>query len=691
MTDIVQQPVRIAEELILLMLDETTGYLEMVPGWDFSCVMAGAVIADLALANRIDTDLESLFVVDPTPMEDVLLDPVLEQIIAASAKHDARYWIEKTAGRSDDIVATTLARLVKRGILSHDIGGFWSLSRTVSRLGTYPINSTEVRMRAKDRILDVVLNENIPNPVDAILIALMHSCGGFKRLLDEEDYTEKLNWIRTVTKLELVGRMVADAVKDTSLRPRTKSVFRSKPIPKLNLIDITRHRAFFNGNISKGLYGVYEKHGPVVRLPFKMRGYPMYLAMGEENNQWINKNGRFYLRTKEYIGGFEAVFGASRTMPGSDGAEHYRLRKSLREPYSRSALVERLPELIHYCRKSMSKWKEGDVLPMTHAIRNHMSEQISRVLLGVNCSHFSEDVLDYSHRALTTHVQRALPKFMLHTPKMRRCRKRVLELLEMVISSHTSGQRKKLPRDLADAFIELHNKDPQFVSETDLGFPLAATMVASIYTSAGLSFALYFMIKNPDVYDQLYQEAEALYGGEREPKREEFSKENLDTTIRFYMEVTRLRAVIPWQLRAVVNRCVISGYEIPAESMLLVGHTSTHYDGKLYKDPLKFDIDRYLPERSEHTQPGAYMPYGLGTHTCLGRRWTELQIAVNISLLAYHLKLEIRPKNYKLRTDPFPTSAPAKKLKMYIAEVRNPIDVSKCSHPGEPGECCPVH
>ncbi|MCY4675214.1 MAG: hypothetical protein OXD43_15890 [Bacteroidetes bacterium] len=66
------------------------------------------------------------------------------------------------------------------------------------------------------------------------------------------------------------------------------------------------------------------------------------------------------------------------------------------------------------------------------------------------------------------------------------------------------------------------------------------------------------------------------------------------------------------------------------------------------------------------------------------------QIAVNISLLAYHLKLEIRPKNYKLKADPFPTSSPDGKLKMHIAEIRNPIDVSKCSHPGEPGECCPV-
>ncbi len=58
-----QFPIRIAEELILLMLDERSGYLEMVPGWDFSCVMAGAVLADLALERRIETDLERLYLV----------------------------------------------------------------------------------------------------------------------------------------------------------------------------------------------------------------------------------------------------------------------------------------------------------------------------------------------------------------------------------------------------------------------------------------------------------------------------------------------------------------------------------------------------------------------------------------------------------------------------------------------------
>ena len=67
-------PIRLTEELVLLMLDEQSGYIEMVPGWNFSCVMAGAVIADLALKNRIDTDLEALHLIDPPrPETDCLI------------------------------------------------------------------------------------------------------------------------------------------------------------------------------------------------------------------------------------------------------------------------------------------------------------------------------------------------------------------------------------------------------------------------------------------------------------------------------------------------------------------------------------------------------------------------------------------------------------------------------------------
>ena len=55
------------EELILMLLNEETGYFHQVPGWALNCAVIGAVLAELSLLSRIDTDLDFLFVVDATP------------------------------------------------------------------------------------------------------------------------------------------------------------------------------------------------------------------------------------------------------------------------------------------------------------------------------------------------------------------------------------------------------------------------------------------------------------------------------------------------------------------------------------------------------------------------------------------------------------------------------------------------
>ena len=115
-----------------------------------------------------------------------------------------------------------------------------------------------------------------------------------------------------------------------------------------------------------------------------------------------------------------------------------------------------------------------------------------------------------------------------------------------------------------------------------------------------------------------------------------------------------------------MNECVVAGFQIPAKTFLLVCQTAPHYDGDLYRDPLEFDIDRYLPDRAEHMAPGAYAPYGLGTHTCLGSRWVELQLAVNVLLVAYHLDLRLASRNYQLGINPFPTSAPDRKMRFQV-------------------------
>ena len=53
-----QMNLRFAEEITLLMLNDEDGEFVHVPGWSMQCAYAGAVLMDLALEYRIDTDLK---------------------------------------------------------------------------------------------------------------------------------------------------------------------------------------------------------------------------------------------------------------------------------------------------------------------------------------------------------------------------------------------------------------------------------------------------------------------------------------------------------------------------------------------------------------------------------------------------------------------------------------------------------
>ena len=78
--------------------------------------------------------------------------------------------------------------------------------------------------------------------------------------------------------------------------------------------------------------------------------------------------------------------------------------------------------------------------------------------------------------------------------------------------------------------------------------------------------------------------------------------------------------------------------------------------------------------RNEHHSPG-YAPFGLGTHTCLGSRWMELQLVINLMMIAHHFTLQVSPANYKLKISPFPSLSLSKKLKFAVAEQRREINV----------------
>ena len=90
-----------------MLLNEQNGYFHQVPRLAPALRRRGAVLAELSLLGRIDTDLDSLYLLDRTETGDAVLDPILEEIAGDPVQQDAVYWIERLAGRAESIVDRT--------------------------------------------------------------------------------------------------------------------------------------------------------------------------------------------------------------------------------------------------------------------------------------------------------------------------------------------------------------------------------------------------------------------------------------------------------------------------------------------------------------------------------------------------------------------------------------------------------
>jgi hypothetical protein len=200
---------RFVEEIILLLLRDEDGRFVRVPSWSLDYAIAGGALMDLAMENRIDTDLENLFLVDATPVGDSLLDPILAEI-EAGEKRDARFWVEHTAEHAYSMREEALSRLVERGILERQEDRFlW-----VFRSRRYPAVDGKAEREVKLRIMAVLFSDEIPDPRDIVIICLADACGIFKQLLSRQELNRATDRIEQVRKLDLIGRAMSQAIHD---------------------------------------------------------------------------------------------------------------------------------------------------------------------------------------------------------------------------------------------------------------------------------------------------------------------------------------------------------------------------------------------------------------------------------------------------------------------------------------------
>jgi hypothetical protein len=193
---------------MLLMLNDDGGFVNVPPA-SLNHALAGGVLMDLALENRIDTDLQQLLLLDSTPVGDSLLDSTLADIGALSDR-STRFWVERTAQRADEIREDALSRLVAAGILERrDDRVLW-----VFRSRRYPVVQGEAEREVKLRIMGVLFSNEIPDPRDVVIICLADASGLFRQMLSRQEVDRVSDRIQQVRRLDLIGQAVSQVLSD---------------------------------------------------------------------------------------------------------------------------------------------------------------------------------------------------------------------------------------------------------------------------------------------------------------------------------------------------------------------------------------------------------------------------------------------------------------------------------------------
>ena len=375
------QTLSLPEELLLALLNEESGYFHQVPGWNLNCAMAGAALAELSLIGRIDTDLESLILLDATATGHPLLDPILREIAAEPESHNTRYWIERLAPRSETVISQALTSLVRREILDLHPGEFYTFTKHHRRGESAQGEQYSAGEYVKARLTRIIFADEIPDPRDAIIAALVDACGVFNLMYQIDEELEER--IQLVCKFDLIGRSIGEAVSDSIAAPVFRQPPLTKPIPRVSYLEMGFNRHLREGRLPALFASLAEKHGPVYKIPRPFQE-PLIVLAGLQMNQWAHRQGRMYLRSHDYFQGVNDAYGSARSIHSMDGADHFRYRKAIQPAYARSTLTNRLDETYDNARKHMASWRVGDAIPAQKMLRPLLNAQVSPLLTSTH-------------------------------------------------------------------------------------------------------------------------------------------------------------------------------------------------------------------------------------------------------------------------------------------------------------------
>jgi cytochrome P450 len=318
-----------------------------------------------------------------------------------------------------------------------------------------------------------------------------------------------------------------------------------------------------------------------------------------------------------------------------NGETHTRHRK-LMQPAFRSTVVNTYWQaVVDETNKEISTWQFDEIRDINKDLIRLITNISLKTMFGIDevennarLQKLMEELLVLATSPLSLLVPYSIPGFPYY--KMLK----IADEIELIIKKMIKNKIGKPANDVLSILVNSHTDEHGGLSEDEL-ISEAYTVLCHESVAATMSWLLVMLDRNPDIYKKLTDELAILKGN---PVSVDNIKElkYLDNVVK---ESVRLLPPSGFNLRYLSQDHEISGVKLKEGTMVFLSSYVTHRYANIFDKPLQFS-----PERWDVIQPSPYeyMPFGCGTHSCIGKYFAQLEIKVILSMILQRYQLSIQ-------------------------------------------------
>ncbi|MER5638605.1 cytochrome P450 [Kitasatospora sp. NPDC002227] len=347
------------------------------------------------------------------------------------------------------------------------------------------------------------------------------------------------------------------------------------------------------------------------------------------------------------------VFDKARQLLGnslsvSTGEEHRHQRRMIQPAFSSDRIAAYTAAVADDTRAAIGSWQAGQALDVSDTMHALLMRVAARTLFSTGVDERTTDEARQCLRIVSQGIYKRTVAPLgimekLPTPGNRRydrANSRLRQIVEEMISD-----RRRQDTDHGDLLSTLlrveHPDTGERLDDREILDQVVTFLVAGSETTAStLAFVFHLLGTHPAVEERVHAEIDEVLGG-RPPGFEDLPQ--LRYTRNVITEALRLYPPSWLSMRVAAVETELGGRTVPAGTMIMYSAQALHHNPDLFPDPERLDPDRWLPERAKDVPRGALIPFGAGSHKCIGDVLALTETALIVATIAGRWRLRPVP------------------------------------------------